>query len=518
MSFFKSLFSSASKDENSKISQKFENYVNYVSSDNNIKIRLPEEYKKDDVADYDFYAGYEDKLYLGMYVYNLDEYKGYTENQILNEQFSIMSKSRKMKIILNNQIKKYQDKITNTVVYLSKRKGYVDNVISMSTIRFYSMPNYIVYVVQTCREDEYTIYKEILMKNLANIEFNLDKIEMINKEKTNNITADNNNNYVISSSGDFNLYLNYTDGVDFDGIEKFFNEYGLTADIDYEKRNEYISFSIKSKTDNEVITPEIYCYGEKYNQYINDMIEDAKADDEYDVELEKAVNNLKKANSYYMINVRSKQEVRYLLYLAVYLSKQTDFVLIYDCHKGRYLSLEDIVSNNEELLLCNQYTDETDLQNSILHISKIISHNDSTVINEISNLMNNKDIYIKKSEREIDENCSANTLFWLIMVDTLEKYNYICERDWKDEFEDFIYFLSNLKNFDIDINYDIFNKDESIIEWCQIIDSKYEPKCIGCIDIDSDSYVLFVSNNDEINELKQLSAEISKKIDYAKNC
>lgn len=344
MSFFKSLFSSASKDENSKISQKFksENYVDYVSNGNNIKIRLPKEYKKDDVADYDFYAGYEDKLYLGMYVYNLDEYKGYTENQILNEQFSIMSKSRKMKIILNNQIKKYQNKITNTVVYLSKREGYVDTVISMSTIKFYNIPNYIVYVMQTCSEDEYTIYKEILMKNLANIEFNLDKIEMVNKEKTNNITADN-NNYVISSSGDFNLYLNYTDGVDFDGIEKFFNEHGLTADIDYEKRNEYISFSIKSKTDNEVITPEIYCYGEKYSQYINDMIECAKEDNEYDVKFEKEVNELKKANSYYMINTHSKQEVNYLLCLAKYLSKQTDFVMIYDCYNGKYLSVNDIV-------------------------------------------------------------------------------------------------------------------------------------------------------------------------------
>lgn len=175
-------------------------------------------------------------------------------------------------------------------------------------------------------------------------------------------------------------------------------------------------------------------------------------------------------------------------------------------------------SNNEEFQPCNQYTDETDLQNSILHISKIISHNDSEVINEINNLMNNKDVYIKNNEREIDENCSANILFWLIMVDTLEKYNYVCERDWKDEFEDFMYFLSNLKTFDININNDIFNKDESIIEWCTIIDSKCEPKCIGCIDIDSDSYVLFVSNNDEMNELKQLSAEISKRIDYAKNC
>ena len=41
----------------------------------------------------------------------------------------------------------------------------------------------------------------------------------------------------------------------------------------------------------------------------------------------------------------------------IYLSKQTDFVMIYDCYKGRYLSLEDIVSNDEELQLCNQYTD-----------------------------------------------------------------------------------------------------------------------------------------------------------------
>lgn len=58
--------------------QKFEseNYVNYTSKDNNVIIKLPKEYKKDDVADYDFYAGYEDKLYLGIYVYNLEEYKG----------------------------------------------------------------------------------------------------------------------------------------------------------------------------------------------------------------------------------------------------------------------------------------------------------------------------------------------------------------------------------------------------------------------------------------------------------
>lgn len=162
--------------------------------------------------------------------------------------------------------------------------------------------------------------------------------------------------------------------------------------------------------------------------------------------------------------------------------------------------------------------DDTYLKNNIINISNLISHNDSEVIDEINNLMNNKDNYIKNNERGIDEKCSTSILFWLIMVDTLEKYNYVCERDWQDEFDDFIYFISNLKTFNLDINNDIFNKNESITEWCKKIDNNCDPKCIGCIDIDSDSFVLFVSNNDEINELKRLAREISKKIEYAKNC
>ncbi len=173
---------------------------------------------------------------------------------------------------------------------------------------------------------------------------------------------------------------------------------------------------------------------------------------------------------------------------------------------------------NKKIHADDPVTDTTYLKNIIIDISKVISHNDTEVINEINNIMNKKDNYIKNNERGIDENCDDSTLFWLIMVDILEKYNYVCESDWKDESEDFIYSISNLKTFDLDVNNDIFNEDESIIEWCKIIDSRCEPKCIGCIDIDSDSYVLFVSNNDEINELKRLAREISKKIEYAKNC
>ena len=102
MSFFKSLFSTSDKDGKNKM--KSESYVNYVSKDNNIKIKLPKEYKQDDVADYDFYAGYEDKFFLGMYVYNLNEYKGYTENQILNIQFTIMNELKRLSAEISKRI------------------------------------------------------------------------------------------------------------------------------------------------------------------------------------------------------------------------------------------------------------------------------------------------------------------------------------------------------------------------------------------------------------------------------
>ena len=151
-------------------------------------------------------------------------------------------------------------------------------------------------------------------------------------------------------------------------------------------------------------------------------------------------------------------------------------------------------------------------------ISRIISHNDSIVIDEINNLLENKEDYIKNNDRGIDESFDGNALSWFLMVDTLIKYGYVCERDWKDEFDDFIYFLSNLKTFDLEINTESFNKDAGIVKWCEVIDKTFEPKCIGCIDIDSDSYVLFISSIEEIEDLKKLAASISKKIDYAKNC
>lgn len=165
--------------------------------------------------------------------------------------------------------------------------------------------------------------------------------------------------------------------------------------------------------------------------------------------------------------------------------------------------------------------DEKYLKDTIIKISKIISHNDNETINEINYLMNNTDDYIKDKPRKIENKDDAkrigNLLYWLIMVDTLKKHKYVCELDWKEELEIFIDSLSKLKTFNININKDIFNKDDTIKEWCKIIDDKYETK-IGCIDIDSDSYVLLLTDKNEISKLRKLAEEIDERIDYGKNC
>ena len=85
-------------------------FVDFFSSDNNIRIELPKEWKKTDESNYDLYVSYKNEIYLGMYIYNLNEYKGFTENQILYEQFSMLSKRRKLQIVSKNIEKNIQIK------------------------------------------------------------------------------------------------------------------------------------------------------------------------------------------------------------------------------------------------------------------------------------------------------------------------------------------------------------------------------------------------------------------------
>lgn len=112
---------------------------------------------------------------------------------------------------------------------------------------------------------------------------------------------------------------------------------------------------------------------------------------------------------------------------------------------------------------------------------------------------------------------------WQLMTDILETYGYVCTRDWKDELQDFLYFLFRTKAAkaeDICVNSTEWPLPEEgdIPLWCELIDDKLAAKnlAVGCIDTDSDEYTLFICSNEALIALKKVALSINRKIDYAK--
>ena len=159
--------------------------------------------------------------------------------------------------------------------------------------------------------------------------------------------------------------------------------------------------------------------------------------------------------------------------------------------------------------------------NNCMQIAKIISHDDEKVIKEVAELIDNPITYFENhkseySERWINDSNNIDTIIWIGLVDCLIKNKYACERDYKDELDDFIYFMNEM-NYDTKLNKESLSPDGYVAEWCAEIDKKLQTDnlCIGGIDIDSDSFVMFICNNDKLEELDQIAQSINHKITLA---
>ena len=100
-------------------------------------------------------------------------------------------------------------------------------------------------------------------------------------------------------------------------------------------------------------------------------------------------------------------------------------------------------------------------------------------------------------------------------MDILEPYEYVCELDWKDAKEEFLYFLEHLKGMKrlgLELQEDWFSEEDDISIWSRILDEKWKPQqcCLACIDINSDSYVLFPCGLAEAEQLKTLAAQLGR--------
>lgn len=122
-------------------------------------------------------------------------------------------------------------------------------------------------------------------------------------------------------------------------------------------------------------------------------------------------------------------------------------------------------------------------------------------------------------ERGVTSADDLELVQWLGLVDILEEHGWVCERDWKDELEDFSYFVQNLHGFQqlgLELDPDWLDEDEDIPAWCGILTEKWSAQGVrmAAIDIDSDSYVLFPVSSARFAGLQKLAEGIGQHIDY----
>lgn len=148
----------------------------------------------------------------------------------------------------------------------------------------------------------------------------------------------------------------------------------------------------------------------------------------------------------------------------------------------------------------------------IKDIAAIISGGDTAVLNSIDNMLSHPKKYFKRNadrydDRGIDaeeiqdileegDEEEKTELFWLGMVDELIEGGYVAEVDYKCSKEDYMYNLQQLKSYPYisDVFKDfMLDSSDTLASWCgQISDASKGKALIGYIDIDSDSYPLFI--------------------------
>lgn len=186
----------------------------------------------------------------------------------------------------------------------------------------------------------------------------------------------------------------------------------------------------------------------------------------------------------------------------------------------------------------------------LLKIAQLISNNDSDVIIEVEECIDDIQKYVATYLEEYEdrsmtlEDDSEEDLQWLGMVNCLIRNNYVYETDDNVQITEFGWELKNLCGFKeyglsldskfLDVDYgvdrydineddeDVFDYDEeedfieddNIIGWCKYLDNKWadENVCIGMININSDSYIIFPIDCDVLEELEDLADSIDRHI------
>ena len=165
--------------------------------------------------------------------------------------------------------------------------------------------------------------------------------------------------------------------------------------------------------------------------------------------------------------------------------------------------------------------------NELIEIGKCISNGDKTVMEEMQCCVSDTKKYFKVHQNQYEdrgieeEEIEEKELQWLALADSLIEHGYSCELDWKCEKEDFIWCLESLSGiqfYHLSLEEDWFQEEDSVVEWCSVLDEKWKSKkvCMAALDIDSDSYVIFPISVTDFKKLTELAEKIECRIALVK--
>ncbi len=120
-------------------------------------------------------------------------------------------------------------------------------------------------------------------------------------------------------------------------------------------------------------------------------------------------------------------------------------------------------------------------------------------------------------ERSVFLSDGQDTIIWIGMADHLLANGFAAELDYAAELSEFLDVIRQLPGTQA-INEEWFDSMDNILDWCACLNEKWADTCLGAIDIDSDSYVLFVTSHSVLTRLKTLAKSIGKRIDMAQRC
>ena len=131
-----------------------------------------------------------------------------------------------------------------------------------------------------------------------------------------------------------------------------------------------------------------------------------------------------------------------------------------------------------------------------------------------------KDNADRYDERGITSRDAMDTFVWIAVADEMIESGIAIELDWKEEKDEFLSSIEELANENnLVIDESMLDDEGDIPSWCKELDNRWMKGgyCVSCIDIDSDSYVLFVCKTDKLKSLTELAKSINHRIDFAQN-